>query len=399
MVQIAMNSPPTEPATGPFLEPKARHHAFDIPGWLRVARDHHEGGTFGVVRDIATLAFGPGRLKPYEYFFMGLYEGDRIDAADRRRFMGDRARVVLHRQAIESEWLAVTYDKLLFLLAMRGQGLPVPEVRAIFHPGRNFADAACLGDPDAVARWLREEAAYPFFSKPVESTGSAGTASIDAYDGAADALVSADGRRVSVEQFAREVGRYRERGYLFQERIATHPEIAPVCGPGVSACRMLVRIEDGKPVLHRATWKIPAGANMADNFWRDGNMLGALDPETGEVTRVVQGMAVDAVEMENHPDTGMALKGFRLPEWDAMKETCLKAAATFPPLWLQGWDVALSDRGPVLFEVEGDGGGAQMTQHAQGCGLLDDDFVAFLERWKKAAGDRRQRLTGSRKKR
>jgi hypothetical protein len=90
MVQNRMNTPTTEPATGPFLEPKARHHAFDNPGWLRVARDHHEGGTFGVVRDIATLAFGPGKLKPYEYFFMGLYEGDRIDAAERRRFMGDR---------------------------------------------------------------------------------------------------------------------------------------------------------------------------------------------------------------------------------------------------------------------------------------------------------------------
>lgn len=234
---------------------------------------------------------------------------------------------VLHKEAIESEWLAVTYDKLLFLLAMRGQGLPVPDVRAIFHPGRNFADAACLNDTEAVARWLREDAAYPFFSKPVESTGSAGTASIDAFDVVADELVAADGRRVSVEQFSREVGRYHERGYLFQERIATHPEIAPVCGLGVSACRMLVRMGDGKPVLHRATWKIPAGVNMADNFWRDGNMPGALDPETGEVIRVVRGIAVDAVEVDIHPDTGKALKGYRLPEWEALKETCLKAAA------------------------------------------------------------------------
>lgn len=162
---------------------------------------------------------------------------------------------------------------------------------------------------------------------------------------------------------------------------------------------MLVRIDDGKPVLHRETWKIPADANMADNFWRDGNMLGALDPETGEVTRVVRGIAVEATEVDTHPDTGKALKGYRLPKWEALKEICLKTAAISPPLLLQGWDVALLNRGPVLFEVEGDGGGAQMTQHAQGCGLLDDDFVAILERWKKAAGDRRQRLTGSGKRR
>ncbi len=104
-----MSGAKNETEKRPFQEPKARHHAFDVPSWLRVARDHHEGGTYGVVRDVATLAFGPGRSKPYEYFFMG-----------------DRARVVLHRQVIESEWLAATYDKLLFPLAMRGRGLPVP---------------------------------------------------------------------------------------------------------------------------------------------------------------------------------------------------------------------------------------------------------------------------------
>ena len=106
---------PAAAAPRPFLDPKARHHAFDIPGWLRVARERHEGGTFGIVRELVRLALGPGRIKPYEYFFLCLYEGDRLTPQERRTFMGDRARVVLHKQAIESAWLAATYDKLLFL--------------------------------------------------------------------------------------------------------------------------------------------------------------------------------------------------------------------------------------------------------------------------------------------
>lgn len=384
---------PAAAAPRPFLDPRARHHAFDIPGWLRIARERHEGGTFGIVRDLVRLARGPGRLKPYEYFFLCLYEGDRLTPQQRREFMGDRARVVLHRQAIESAWLAATYDKLLFLSAMKGQELPVPALLAVYG-GRRFAAAARLADGPALAAWLRAGATFPFFSKPVESTGSAGTASIEAYDAASDELVSADGRRVGVAQFVAEVARYRERGYIVQERIATHSELRPVCGPGVSACRMLVRVENGVPALHRATWKIPAGANLADNFWREGNMLGAIDPATGQITRVVRGMAVDTTEVENHPDTGQPLKGRILPAWEAMKALALEAASTFPALWLQGWDIAISERGPVIFEVEGDGGGAQMTQHAQGRGLLDPEFVAFLERWKQAAAARRVRIGG-----
>lgn len=392
---MSQQAPETAPQR-PFLDPKARHHAFDIPGWLRVARDRHHGGTFGVVRELVRLALGPGRIKPYEYFFLCLYESDRLSPEEKLTFMGDRARVVLHKEAIESAWLAATYDKLLFLSAMKGQELPVPQVRAVFG-GRRFADAARLSDGPALAAWLRDGAAFPFFSKPVESTGSAGTASIEGYDAASDELVSADGRRVTIEQFVREVTRYRERGYIFQERIATHPELRPVCGPGVSACRMLVRVEEGVPSLHRATWKIPAGANLADNFWRDGNMLGAIDPASGTITRVVRGMAVDTTEIENHPDTGAPLKGRVLPQWEVMKATALEAASTFPALWLQGWDIAISDRGPVIFEVEGDGGGAQMTQHAQGRGLLEPEFVAFLERWKKSAAIRRARIGGRRR--
>lgn len=51
----------------------------------------------------------------------------------------------------------------------------------------------------------------------------------------------------------------------------------------------------------------------------------------------------------------------------------------------------------MIFEVEGDGGGAQMTQHAQGRGLLEPEFVAFLERWKEAAAARRARIGGRRR--
>src|SRR3546814_6489185 len=42
--------------------------------------------------------------------------------------------------------------------------------------------------------------------------------------------------------------------------------------------------------LFRSTvLKIPAGANIADNFWRAGNMLANIDPEHGTILRVLRG--------------------------------------------------------------------------------------------------------------
>jgi len=384
--------------TKPFLDPKPIQRPMDTTEWLRGAREHHEGGTWGVVKDVMRAWRWPGHLKPYEYFMMGLYDAKRFSPEQRREFMGDRLRAIMRNKALEWEWLGVTTDKLLFLSAMKGQELPVPRVLAVHHRFRRFADAAQLPDGEAVAAWLRDGASYPFFSKPVEGTGSSGVASIDAYDGSDDCLVSADGRRVPVSQFVGEIARYTERGYIFQNRIETHPELEPVCGRGITACRMLVRMKDGRPHLHRATWKIRASATIADNFWRAGNMLGAVDPETGEITRVVRGISVNTEEVAVHPETGAQLVGFRLPEWQAMRETCLAAASTFPALWLQGWDVSISAEGPLIFEVEGDGGAAHMTQHAQGRGLLDAEFRAFLEAWETEAKARKQRITSRGKK-
>jgi hypothetical protein len=54
-----------------------------------------------------------------------------------------------------------------------------------------------------------------------------------------------------------------------------------------------VRLRDGhygREAIHRVVTKIPAGHHPGDNLWRCGNMLGAIDLATGQITRVVQAL-------------------------------------------------------------------------------------------------------------
>ncbi|MEE2980978.1 MAG: sugar-transfer associated ATP-grasp domain-containing protein [Pseudomonadota bacterium] len=88
----------------------------------------------------------------------------------------------------------------------------------------------------------------------------------------------------------------------------------------------LVIVEQGPPTLMRAALKIPAGRNQADNFWRDDNILGGIDIDTGMIFRAIQRGGPREVEADTHPDTGAAIKGLTLPGWDAAKALCLKAA-------------------------------------------------------------------------
>jgi hypothetical protein len=50
------------------------------------------------------------------------------------------------------------------------------------------------------------------------------------------------------------------------------------------------------------------------------------------------------------PGTDTPFSGFQLPDWTAIKDVALRAAGAFPWARSIGWDVGVSDRGPVLIE-------------------------------------------------
>lgn len=52
----------------------------------------------------------------------------------------------------------------------------------------------------------------------------------------------------------------------------------------------------------------------------------------------------------HHPDSGMELIGFRIPYFKEALELCLNAAKVEPHVRYVGWDIAISDHGPVIVE-------------------------------------------------
>jgi hypothetical protein len=79
-----------------------------------------------------------------------------------------------------------------------------------------------------------------------------------------------------------------------------------------------------------------------------------------------------------HPLTEARLEGFQLPGWDRVIDACRAGGATFPLMRIHHWDFALTDRGPVILELNDVGGtiGAQI----HGRGLLTEEIREFLRR-------------------
>jgi Sugar-transfer associated ATP-grasp len=353
-----------------------RDAEFNLPRSLQLAASAHGKSPGAQVMDIWRLRFGPGKLRPDEYYAYGLYDDRRFGLADKLRFLGRAIQDRIIRRCNAPEWWLLAHDKLVFYALLAGLGLPVPATRAVYHASRRLGAAVALAQPAALAAHLRLGMTYPCFAKPVTGIRSLGVAALEAYDAAADRIVLKGGQALEVEAFVGQLERYRAGGYLFQELLRSHPELEAALGPRLATVRLIVLLEDNGPAVLHALCKIPVGDNPADNFWRPGNLLAALDAG-GRVTRVVQGTGPEQREPESHPDTGGCLKALTIPDWPALTALGLQAATAFPGLRMQAWDIAPTDHGPVLVEVN-IGGDFNLPQLAHQTGLMDDRFRGFL---------------------
>lgn len=358
---------------------------FDLAKSLRAVTESCGKTPLSQVSEIAKLSFGTGKLSPEEYFYFHLYDDSKFSFEDKKKFVGKSAQFKIVKSLNPLEWWSIPHDKLVLYGLLSGLTYAVPATQALYHAYRQFAEIPTLRDPAGFAAFLRDGVGYPFFGKPVTGVHSVGVTSITAYDAAGDALIQSNGDSVPVERYVESLEDFFAEGYILQDRLEPHPEVRRLCGDHVTTVRLMVLLGDEGPSILHALWKMPAGENIADNYWRDGNLLAALDAESGQVLRVIQGFGIDEKSIEAHPDTGQKLVGVTLPDWDRITGHTLACATSIPGLRLQSWDVAICPQGPVMVEVN-TGGDFNLPQIATNSGMLGEVFGEFLERYKRKKG-------------
>lgn len=330
-----------------------------------------------MVSEIWQLKRGPGALHPNEYFYYGLCADD-LGSDDKLRFVGKTVQNRLHHRCNDVQWHAVADDKELFYAAMRGHGLAVPETVAVFRPARAAWPGTALHSREQLGTLLRQPASYPLFAKPVEGIYSIGALSLSAYDASDDSVLLGSGDRIGMTQCIEYMAQGSRGGYLLQRRLQAHPRLVEHFGASaLPTLRLLVGLSDAGPRLLSAVCKIPGAGNIADNFWRQGNLLGAIEPDGGTLYRVISGTGLDRTEHNEHPDTGRSIRGLALPDWQQATSLCLRAAVTLPGIRTQSWDVALTDSGPCLVETNW-GGDLNLHQLAHRRGMLQGAYLEHL---------------------
>ncbi|HZB89908.1 MAG TPA: sugar-transfer associated ATP-grasp domain-containing protein [Stellaceae bacterium] len=333
------------------------------------------GGRVPIMTMLAPVR-GPGKLTIDEALYFGLL-GAGIDREGALRFVGKHRQTTFHNCCNDARWFAVVDDKALFYTTVKGAGLPVPNTRAVSGERPRGGYPCRLSGKAETAAFLQQTRDWPLFLKPIDGIFSIGALKLmGAFAGDVELF---GGERVSAEDVADYLAALSKVGYLFQDCLAPAHFAAEAFGPMVPSVRFLILYSDTRPEIESAVIKIPSGENVADNYWRRGNMLGALARDTGSISRVVSGFGPHLAEHQSHPVTGASLVGLSIPNWREICETALAAATLFPGVRTQSWDVALTPQGPVLLEFNY-GGDLNLHQLAHGSGALTPSFIAHLRR-------------------
>jgi hypothetical protein len=149
-------------------------------------------------------------------------------------------------------------------------------------------------------------------------------------------------------------------GLLLQPRICSHRDLEPIGGHlGLGCVRINTALTVHGPELMFVFAKIMGSQCLVDNFagGKFGNMLARVDLVRGTLTAVFGRHPDQHYLMESitcHPVTGTPLIGFQLPLWSQTVALAKRTALAFPETPLIGTDIAITDAGPLVIEVQSD---------------------------------------------
>jgi len=340
---------------------------------LLVHASRKSGKSVGkITRDLWRLRRGKGKISLLEYVTWQLYD-DRFSSEEKDRFISNNLHWPITYECCDRSWDAVTEDKYLADTILREGGVPVPETVAVIDKTqRHYGDITKITDADALRDLLTQEAVLPLFGKVLRGICSFGAFHVTDADQTHIHLKNQS--PVTYNEFINNM--IGDTPYLLQRIVGNHSAIDDLCS-ATATVRMVTMVRDDDIFFPLASIKIPGGDNIADAFWRPGNICSNIDPKTGEFLNITTSDGPDLIRHDSHPETGRKFIGETLPDWDKLLEISTLAARLFTPVRYQSLDVALSDNGPVVIEIN-TGGGFDLPQNASGVGMMTDEVRDFF---------------------
>ncbi|WP_164701387.1 sugar-transfer associated ATP-grasp domain-containing protein [Modestobacter sp. KNN46-3] len=243
-------------------------------------------------------------------------------------FISDAAVEALLRRLNDPAGARLLEDKNVFadVVVARGLAAAAPEVYGVGLRGTLHGRSAAALD--------RMRTAPDVVLKPLDGAGGRGV------------------RIVAGERVEGLVAGEPGAAVLVQERLEQHPQLRAVHPGSLNTLRALaIRLPDGDPVVAAAVHRWGTAASGAVDNVSSGGLCSAVDLATGRLGPAVgRPRERGRPTYDRHPDTGVPIAGETVPHWGEVLDLVGQLMTAFPEVTHVGWDVCVTDRGPLVLE-------------------------------------------------
>jgi len=219
-------------------------------------------------------------------------------------------------------------------------------------------------DDNNLLTWLSKSASSKLFIKPVGGRGGKGIIIArrvnDNY--------YVDGKAVNLDFLSTLKGRY-----IVEPGIKQSSYVSSVYSNSVNTLRVITKRSKKSGEIHiiAITLRMGCSGREVDNSSQGGLLMG-IDIDTGHSTNGYAVYEYGSERFYQHPDTGYNFSGFNVRNWTEFKRELMSIAKNMKAINLAGWDIAITDDGPLVIETNVQFG----LDHTQsGVGGLKKHFI------------------------
>lgn len=207
------------------------------------------------------------------------------------------------------------------------------------------------------------------FLKPLDTECGEGVFSVDVNEHSGLLVNGVGGGNMDIKKIL-EIVEKQSSEYLVQEKVIQHSELNRLYPLAINTLRITTVKSNttGKIGVLHCLLRIGANGNIVDNWAKGGIVIGVKDD--GFLNDYGFFKPGYGKRVSVHPDTGMEFSKFRVPFYKEAISDCLRFHADLNQIGSIGWDVAITEDGPLFIEGNDNW---EISLH-QTCGGLKNRF-------------------------
>jgi hypothetical protein len=280
---------------------------------------------------------------PFQYYRFDMYRKDCTLSLDEMKtyvplFFLD----ALFYPVNQNGYGILTADKLLNFALLKSYDVAQPAL-LFCYDHQHFFDGTNTRIPDTqVLDQLQASKAAKLFVKPRLGSGGKG---IFIFRKEGQTYIDENGQILEPDFFRTHI---KDGLYIVQEGLGQHESMNRIYAHSINTFRVITECYNGEARVLYALIRFGRGGNQVDNA-SSGGMYIKVDPESGTLADFAY--AYNRVTFDRHPDTGFVFKGAQLENWTTVKAFAVHVAEKFREIRFLGWDIALTEDGPAVIEL------------------------------------------------